>query len=64
MKLELLTNATVVDDAITVYLIDQKRNRKHLLVIAVKMRKKNQMSQIMMETKTSQNKHKRRKQQK
>jgi hypothetical protein len=32
MKLDLLTNATVVDDAIRLFLIDPKRIRHHLLL--------------------------------
>jgi hypothetical protein len=39
MKLNLLTNATVVDDAIMLYLGNQEimRNQNYLLVIAMKM---------------------------
>jgi hypothetical protein len=50
MKLDLLTNSTVVDDAIG-FVSDRskdKENLTHLQVIAMKMTQRNQTSQIMM----------------
>jgi hypothetical protein len=51
MKLDLLTNAAVVDDAIGLYLADQKTKRRwsHQTV----MIKRNQTSLTMMKTKNT-----------
>jgi hypothetical protein len=47
MKLDLFTNATVVDDVIRFVFENQKGSQNQLTVV-MKMRKKNQMSLVMM----------------
>jgi predicted transcriptional regulator len=50
MKLDLLTNATVVDDAIRFVSSKTKENLNHLMI---KLSKRNQKNLIMMKTKSS-----------
>jgi predicted transcriptional regulator len=53
MKLELLTNATVVDDAIRLYLLTNPKTILYRRVITMALTKKNQTNLIMIKRKIS-----------
>jgi hypothetical protein len=53
MKIDLLTNATVVDDAIRFVSDRSKESQNHFLVRAMKMKEKNQTSLTVVKIKIS-----------